>query len=137
MNPSIKLQGVVLDCPEPAKLAKFYMDLLGGKITCYSHEETDYFVLVAIPGENITISCQLNEDYVPPVWPGSRQEHQPMEHLDFIVEDMAASVQYALSLGATKPSAQYWQPGWGPQWVTLLDPAGHPFCLCAKEDGKE
>lgn len=134
MNPSIKFQGVVLDCPEPLKLAQFYANLLGGKIT---YEEIDYFVSVSSPGENITISCQFNEDYVPPVWPGSREEHQQMEHLDFTVEDMEASVQYALAFGATKPSVQYWQPEWGTKWVTLLDPAGHPFCLCDQEDGKK
>lgn len=133
MAPKIKFQSVVLDCEQPAKLAKFYSDLLGGKIVY----EIEYFVAVAIPGETVSISCQLEEDYVPPVWPDSREEQRKMEHLDFSVEDVEASVQFALSLGATKPLAQFWQPGWGPQWVTLLDPAGHPFCLCAHEEAGE
>jgi len=133
MAPKIKLQGIVLDSKEPLKLAKFYADLLGGKET----HEMEYFSTVSIPGENITISCQLDKDYTPPAWPGSREEQTQMEHLDFIVDDMEASVQYVLSLGATKPSVQYWQPEWGPQWVTLLDPEGHPFCLGNKEVGEE
>lgn len=69
--------------------------------------------------------------------PGSPEEQMKMAHLDFSVEDMESSVQYALSLGATKPLAQYWQPEWGPQWITLLDPEGHPFCLCVHENAKE
>ena len=51
-----------------------------------------------------------------------------MAHLDFGVSDGAelqAMAAKALSLGATKASEQY---GDG-DWLTLLDPAGHPFCL--------
>lgn len=132
MVPPIKFMGVVLDCKQPSKLAEFYADLLGGKAT----DEMEYFSTVAIPGQSCTISCQLDEDYTPPVWPGSQGEQLQMAHLDFAVEDLEASVSYALSLGATKPSVQYWQPGWGPQWVTLLDPEGHPFCLCDTAAGE-
>ena len=127
MRPLIKVQSVVLDCKQPTELAKFYVDLLGGEIV---YEIEGYFVGVSVPGETINISCQFDENYVPPIWPGSSNEQMAMEHLDFIVQDIEAATQYALSLGATKPSVQYWQPGFGPQWITLLDPAGHPFCLC-------
>jgi hypothetical protein len=129
MIPFIKLQSVVLDCKQPAELAKFYMLLLGGEIEC----EIECYVSVIIPGETVSISCQLDEDYTPPVWPGSRKEQMKMVHLDFTVQDMDTAVQFALSLGATKPLTQYWQSDWGPQWITLLDPAGHPFCLCSQE----
>jgi hypothetical protein len=47
----------------------------------------------------VNIMSQLDEDYTPPVWPGSREEQTKMAHLDFSVEDMEASVQFALSLG--------------------------------------
>ncbi len=129
MVPKIKLQSIVLDCKKPAELAKFYCDLLGGEIAY----EIEYFVSVSVPGGSVSIACQFDEDYIPPAWPGSRDEQMKMEHLDFSVEDIEASVRYAVSLGATKPPVQYWQPEWGPQWVTLLDPAGHPFCLCCHE----
>jgi uncharacterized glyoxalase superfamily protein PhnB len=129
MVPFIKLQSVVLDCKQPAELARFYMSLLGGEIVY----EIEYFVSVSIPGEAISISCQFDEDYIPPVWPGSSKDQMKMVHLDFTVQDIDAAVQFALSLGATKPLTQYWQPDWGPQWVTLLDPVGHPFCLCTHE----
>jgi hypothetical protein len=105
MVPLIKLQSVVLDCKQPAELAKFYTDLLGGVITY----EIEYFVSVTIPGETISISCQYDEDYTTPSWPGSRNEQMKMEHLDFTVTDMEAAVMHALSLGATKPLTQYWQ----------------------------
>ena len=130
MAQRIKLQSVVLDCKQPAELAKFYCALLGGKIVY----EIEVFVAVSVPGEAISISCQLDEDYTPPAWPGSSKEQTKMVHLDFSVEDMDAAVEFALSLGASKPLVQYWQPELGPQWITLIDPAGHPFCLCAHED---
>ena len=49
-------------------------------------------------------------------------------HFDFQVEDVAAAVRRAVALGAVKAAAQFG----GDDFVTLLDPAGHPFCLCRK-----
>lgn len=129
MIPLIEFKSVVLDTRNVAELAQFYKSLLGGEIVY----EIENFVAISVPGGTVSISCQLDEDYVPPVWPSSREEQMQMVHLDFSVRDMDAAVQYALSLGATKPLTQYWQPELGAQWVTLLDPAGHPFCLCAYE----
>ncbi|MCL2322807.1 MAG: VOC family protein [Oscillospiraceae bacterium] len=129
MRPLIKMQSVVLDCKEPKELAKFYVDLLGGEIAF----EIEGFVIVSIPGGAISISCQFDEKYIPPIWPSSSNEQMIMEHLDFTVQDIETAVQYALSLGATKSLVQYWQPGFGPEWVTLFDPAGHPFCLCGQD----
>jgi hypothetical protein len=129
MRPFIKFQSVVLDCKQPAQLANFYMNLLGGEITY----DIGVYVAVAIPGENVCISCQLEENYIPPIWPDTLNGQMKMEHLDFDVTNMEEAVQFALSLGATKPEIQYWQPEYGSQWVTLLDPAGHPFCFCLHE----
>jgi hypothetical protein len=129
MKPIIKLQSVVLDCLQPAELAKFYASLLDGEIVF----DIEHFITLAIPGETFSLSFQLDEDYTPPVWPDSPKDQMKMLHLDFSVKDMDAAVQFALSLGATKPLVQYWQSDYGPQWVTLLDPAGHPFCLCYHE----
>ncbi len=130
MSLMIKLQSIVLDCSNPSELAKFYRELLGGEITY----EIEPFVCVSIPGESISISCQYEEAYFPPVWPGSPEDQRKMEHLDFTVMNIEEAVEYAVSLGATKPDSQYWSPELGSPWVTLLDPAGHPFCLCLHED---
>jgi hypothetical protein len=50
-------------------------------------------------------------------------------HFDFQVGDLESAVDEALALGATLAAAQ-------PQdnVRVLLDPAGHPFCLC-RDDG--
>jgi hypothetical protein len=52
-----------------------------------------------------------------------------MMHLDFQVGDLDSAVAEAVALGATEAKHQ-------PQENVrvLLDPAGHPFCLC-RDDG--
>jgi len=66
--------------------------------------------------------------YVPPVWPEEPDEQQKQMHLDFSVDDLSSSVDRAIRLGATKAAEQYD----GEHYVTLLDPVGHPFCLCRR-----
>jgi hypothetical protein len=52
-----------------------------------------------------------------------------MMHFDFQVDDLDSAVAEAVALGATLAAYQ-------PQENVrvLLDPAGHPFCLC-RDDG--
>jgi hypothetical protein len=52
-----------------------------------------------------------------------------MMHFDFQVGDLDSAVEDAVALGATLADAQ-------PQENVrvLLDPAGHPFCLCRETD---
>jgi hypothetical protein len=47
--------------------------------------------------------------------------------MDLDVDDVAEAVERCLELGASKPD---FQPGDGDRWTVLLDPAGHPFCVC-------
>lgn len=49
-------------------------------------------------------------------------------HLDVRVDDLAAAVEFAVSLGATVTG---FQPQDGVR--VLLDPAGHPFCRYVRE----
>ena len=64
---------------------------------------------------------------MPPVWPEEPGAQQQMAHLDFIVPDretMPQAVQHALACGAAMAPVQF-----SDSWVTLTDPAGHPFCF--------
>ena len=72
---------------------------------------------------------QQATDYRPPVWPPVDGEQRPMMHFDFQVGDLDSAVADAVALGATLAEHQ-------PQENVrvLLDPAGHPFCLC-RDDG--
>ena len=126
-NPKITLRSVVLDCRNPKELSKFYAELLGGNQAA----ESEGWINVVIEDAGVRLSFQRDEEYQRPVWPGGPGDQQQMVHLDFSVEDQKAAVDYALSLGAVLPETQYCDPSDDDVWTTLLDPEGHPFCLCS------
>jgi predicted enzyme related to lactoylglutathione lyase len=122
---SIRIDDIMIDCPDAGKLGDFYAGLLGWNKTVLNRE------CVAVHAENqpVNLICQQEEDYIPPVWPEAENRQQKMLHLDFTVSDLKTAVEHARALGAVMAGEQY-NPG---QWITLLDPAGHPFCLCLPE----
>lgn len=118
-NPS-KYLGVVIDCPDPARLAAFYTTLTGMPIV---FSDDNYAAISAAEGPYINF--QRVEDYGRPEWPGQGRAQQ--FHLDFAVDDAEKAVAIALDNGAERPE---FQPGSeSGKWTVLLDPAGHPFCL--------
>ena len=117
--------GPAVEAPDPAALGRFYAELLGWSIV---HEEPGTTV-VGAPGGSSFLVFQQADGYRPPVWPPVDGEQRPMMHLDFQVGDLDEAVAEALALGAT-------QAGHQPRESVrvLVDPAGHPFCLC-RDDG--
>ena len=113
--------GTAIEAPDPGALARFYSELLGWPI---GHEEPGTAILAA-PEGSIYIVFQQATGYQAPVWPPVDGAQRPMMHFDFQVGDLDVAVADALALGATLAGAQ-------PQEKVrvLLDPAGHPFCLC-------
>ena len=124
----MKLKTVILECPDVRRLLAFYQGLLDWPVVL--DEET--FVRIECPETGMGLAFQLDEDYVPPVWPTEPGKQQMMAHLDFGVADpheLEQAAARALALGATMAPSQYG----GDDWLTLLDPAGHPFCLVVWE----
>lgn len=120
----MKLNAVVLDCPDVAALSDFYVRFLGWK---RSYAEGDEWAEVVDPSSGAKIAFQKNEDYLPPVWPEEPGKQQQMLHLDFIVGDkaqMEETVRHAVACGAARAQKQY-----SDAWTVMLDPAGHPFCI--------
>ncbi|NMO51825.1 VOC family protein [Actinoplanes sp. TBRC 11911] len=115
--------GAAVEAPDPKALAAFYSDLLGWPIV---HEEAGTAVL-GTPGASFLVFQQAT-DYRRPVWPPNDGDQRPMMHLDFEVGDLEASTASAVALGAEIATHQ-------PQTNVrvLIDPAGHPFCLCKDE----
>jgi hypothetical protein len=114
---------VVLDSDNADELSMFYERLLGW--TRFKGEEFITLANVEQNGPPTWITFQQVEDYTPPVWPATPDRQQQMEHLDFHVENMEEGVNYALSCGATRSEIQLED-----DLRVMLDPAGHPFCIC-------
>jgi predicted enzyme related to lactoylglutathione lyase len=107
----------VIDCPDPGALAAFYNTMLDWK----TEVQADWVDIRADYGQ--CISFQKVEGYAAPTWPS--QEVPQQMHLDVVVDDLDTAEAEVIALGATK--AEY-QPG--TTFRVMLDPAGHPFCLC-------
>jgi catechol 2,3-dioxygenase-like lactoylglutathione lyase family enzyme len=113
-----RLEVVALDAPDIERLASFYAELTGWEII---RKESDWITVRTADGQEIAF--QLAPDHVAPQWPG--QEHPQQFHLDLLVDGYQAAAERAVGLGATRLAD-------GPTWVTLADPAGHPFDLCQR-----
>ncbi|MGP9500714.1 VOC family protein [Specibacter sp. AOP5-B1-6] len=110
-----RLHHLVIDCPDPLSLARFYSALLGRPVTYRSEE----FVVVAVNDHSSGLAFQRAADHVPPRWPDPA--HPQQMHLDVMVDDVETACERVLDLGATRLS--------GPDSHVYADPAGHPFCL--------
>lgn len=111
----------VLDCPDPALLARFYAAMLDWTVETDSDDAGDWVEARSADGQ--VLCFQQAEGYRAPGWPG--QEVPQQVHLDVVVDDLDAAGAAVLELGATEHEHQP-----GTTFRVFLDPAGHPFCLC-------
>jgi predicted enzyme related to lactoylglutathione lyase len=117
------LGNVGIDCQDAQKLQNFYAELLGW-------EKCEMYGCPAVcaPSGIVFLFDCADYDYIQPVWPEQPGYQQKQMHFDFQVDDLPTAVIQAESIGAVKADSQYG----GDNFVTLFDPEGHPFCLCAK-----
>jgi hypothetical protein len=108
-----RLHHLIIDCPDPPRLARFYAALLSQPITFSSPD----FVVVARAADTSGLAFQLAADHQRPTWPDPTIPQQM--HLDVMVDDLAIASAAVLALGATALSDD----------GVFADPAGHPFCL--------
>jgi catechol 2,3-dioxygenase-like lactoylglutathione lyase family enzyme len=113
------LEVVALDAANIEMLASFYAELTGWDIVS---KDPDWITLRTADGQEIAF--QRAPDHVAPHWPG--QDLPQQFHLDLQIADYEAAAERAVGLGATRLAE-------GPTWITLADPAGHPFDLCQKD----
>jgi hypothetical protein len=97
MSDLIRLSSVAINCPDAAELAAFYADITGGKITFADP------TWATVNGPGGRIDFQTVPDYSPPTWPESTSP--PEMHLDFYVDDLAATEARVLAAGAAMPPA--------------------------------
>ncbi|MDA8368857.1 MAG: VOC family protein [Nocardiopsaceae bacterium] len=122
MPATATLAMVNIDCGDPRALAAFYADILGWTVL---HSQDEYAM---IGGEGASIGFGRVKGHRAPSWPGEANDKR--FHLDFYVDDLDQAEKYCRGRGATTPD---FQPG--EHWRVLLDPDGHPFCICLRRDG--
>lgn len=120
----MRLKTVILECGNTEQLIEFYAKLLDWPVVF----REDEFIRIESPETGMGIAAQYAENYAAPIWPSETEKQQMMAHLDFGVKDAVELQQMqgkAIKLGAKIAGTQY---GDG-EWITMLDPAGHPFCI--------
>jgi len=125
MIKGITLGSISIDCKNPVRLSTFYSDMLGWR------KDEMYGSPVVVSEEGVTLLFLEADDFVyqPPVWPEEEGKQQKQIHFDFVVDDLSSAIIEAEILGAYKAPQQYG----GDDFVTMIDPEGHVFCLCAKD----
>ena len=117
--------GTALEAPDPEALGAFYSTLLDWPVV---HQEPGTTVIKP-PQDAVYMVFQRAEGYVAPVWPPAPGDQRPMMHLDIQVDDLDVSTADALALGARLADVQPRD-----NVRVLLDPVGHPFCLCLDQE---
>ena len=112
-----RLHHLVLDCPDPAVLARFYSELLGWPVTWQQPD----FVVVAVERPHVGAGVPAGNRSPGPGWPDPARPQQL--HVDVMVDDLDAAEPLVLALGARRLTAAERPPR------VYADPAGHPFCL--------
>ena len=131
-EPKIKLYSFTIDCTDPQELAKFYAALLHWQMVPLDEEWACVCAPGTAQGTYPGILFQRNPEYQPPVWPEQPEAQQQMAHLDFAVDDLEQAVRHAVGCGASIAQEQF-----SDVWRVMLDPAGHPFCLCQMKEVME
>ena len=131
--PTMNLGALTIAAERPGDLARFYLRLLNWS---YLREEDPApgapphagYALIC-PPDGVTapaLNFEYDRNYERPVWPTEAGRQIPTVHLDIGVQDLDTAVQWATDCGARQAE---FQPRPDSHRV-MIDPEGHPFCLC-------
>lgn len=126
MIDGIRFGNVMIDCSDEDRLCTFYESLLGWR------RDVLFGRPALISETGLVYLFQSEDDFVPPVWPEEPGKQQKQIHFDYQVPDVHLAVEEAVHLGARVATAQFGDET--EEFVTLFDPDGHPFCLCASSN---
>jgi hypothetical protein len=116
---TLRLQNVSFDCHDPSRLAAFWAEALGWRVTFADANEVSLEPPTGSPDEGVMPDFEfllVPEDKVV----------KNRLHLDLRPSDQFAEVQRLIGLGAKRIDI-----GQGPEctWVVLADPEGNEFCV--------
>ncbi|WIM93418.1 VOC family protein [Actinoplanes oblitus] len=119
MDAVARLDLVIFDAVDIDAVGAFYAGLTGWDVV---RQDADRFGIRDPSGQEFEF--QRAPDHVQPRWPG--QDRPQQFHLDLRLGDPRATAERAIRLGARLLADV-------PGAITLVDPAGHPFDLCAAD----
>jgi hypothetical protein len=122
---------IVLDCPDPMDLARFWAGLLGGTPV----EWYPGWVTLEPPPHGQRFSFQRTAPLAGPPGRGAGPA-SPMVHFDVLTDDLVAAHARVVAAGGVFLGERV-SPKPGPggdrvPWRVYTDPAGHPFCLVVR-----
>jgi hypothetical protein len=115
-----RFDSVVVDCRDPAVLARFWMDVLDWGIVA---ETADEVVLAK------------DDKTFPALVFGAAPDEKTTKnrlHIDLVPDDQDAEVERILALGATRADVGQSDKV---AWVVLADPEGNEFCVLTAREG--
>lgn len=126
IRPAINQINLVIDCEDAGVMAEFYSKLLDWEL---NFPAANGWAAITSPTGTV-IAFQEVVEYQPPVWPWETGKQGQMLHLDLWVDNLEEGARFAIECGAREAKQQYFTTS-----RTMLDPAGHPFCI--DTDGEE
>jgi len=111
VGPSANVSSVVVDSREPAEIAEFWRELLGGETRVF-----DEVGVVALRAPGLTFDF---------VRVGDQKTTKNRWHLDLVAADPDATVERALDLGATRADDVCVSGS----FTVMRDPEGNEFCV--------
>lgn len=122
----IRWGAVCVDCSTDnfEDVVAFYRDILQVEVS--QHEKRWAALMV----DDRCINIQAQDWYVPPVWPEDASAQTKMIHFEMDTRDMEAAVALVIRSGGMEAPHQPHDRDPN-QLRVMLDPAGHPFCICA------
>jgi catechol 2,3-dioxygenase-like lactoylglutathione lyase family enzyme len=133
-SPTFTLGGICLDCADAEAMARFYGEIFGWEVTGRDAPESRLggagWICMSGPPGGPSVSFQAEDWYEAPLWPEVGGSQTKMMHFEVGVDDLVAAVELVVRAGGgvapTQPEDR--DPN---ELRVMLDPAGHPFCLCA------
>jgi len=113
--------GAVIDCADPARLAGFWSEVLGGTVDDRTRT-ADWISLSGVEGTGYLSFQRVPE--------GKTVKNRL--HLDLAVDDLGAATARAEALGARRVGAPVDEPV--NRFQVMQDPEGNEFCLITRLD---
>lgn len=129
----LRWSGICLDCADAEAMARFYGEVFGWQTIDRDEPSSRSggagWILMRQPGGGPTVSLQAEPWYRAPTWPEEEGAQTKMMHFEVVVDDLEAAIRLVLRAGGRVAAHQ--PPDRDPDRLRImLDPAGHPFCLC-------